>query len=449
MAKKRKGKHEVRVNNERMSNEYEKDAVIFMAAYDIHKIDRHFFRFSKKAKRKELWSQFHIAGLSHNNTYITSYAKCQYTVEYNSFNQLSAFHFDKDVNQYNKINDGFSNGMVTTLYLQHSAKALLDSTLIQVDTCFNMEQFLVVFDEKVYQVDPFALIMSGSLIVGFELIDFETGVPLTSKSIFGRSNNYGARPIKKIQYFKESNFSEDNRNICDIIFNDIYGFLMKSSNNKWKIGNYSYVHNILVVSNNIDNVSEYCQLVLGGKIEDFDIKNISATDDFKYYATEFLGVTTSIKSTNNKHHILNDCIILEGFKTFILLKMISDYEVHQQLDEIVDHQIYVQSQLYPSQVPVITLNVIDNLKRTYSYDRYKQAIDFKLQALKIYRERKIEKNGRLLNVLLYLLAMVGSAQTLQVLQTEFGLPFEITFWIAMVVFLALGIVWMVREIIKK
>ena len=49
----------------------EKDTVVFMTAYDIHKIERHRFHFSKKANKRELWSQFHIAGFSHNNTYIT------------------------------------------------------------------------------------------------------------------------------------------------------------------------------------------------------------------------------------------------------------------------------------------------------------------------------------------------------------------------------------------
>ena len=68
-----------------------------------------------------------------------------------------------------------------------------------------------------------------------------------------------------------------------------------------------------------------------------------------------------------------------------------------------------------------------------------------MEALKIYQERKISKNGRLLNILLYILAMLGSAQTLQVLQTEFALPFSISFWVTMAVFIVCGIVWIVRE----
>lgn len=257
--------------------------------------------------------------------------------------------------------------MISTLYLQHSAKALLDSTLIELNTCFNLERFLIVFDNKVYQVDPMAFIMSGSLMVCFELIDFETAIPLDATSIFGRSNNFGIKPIDKIKYFDESEFREDNRKITDIVFDNVYGFLTNTSGNKWKVGSYSYVHNTLVLSNKIDQISDYFQCVLGGKIEDFNVRNLSATDAFKFYATEYLGVVTDVESGKDKHHILNDCILLESFKMFVLLKMIIDYEIHDKMDEIIDHQIYAKSQLHPLHVPIITLNVIDNLMETYSF----------------------------------------------------------------------------------
>lgn len=322
------------------------------------------FCFKKRKKKKELWEQFHIAGISHDNTYITPYAMCKYTAEYNSLNQITTFHFDDDPEKYNEIYEKFTDEMVSTIYLQHSVNALLDSTLIRVNICFNIERFLVMFDSKIYQVDPIAFMMNGSLIVNFELIDYETGVPLKLNSIYGRANNFGIKPIEKIKYFNEAEFKEDSRKISDVIFENVYGFLTETSNNKWEVGNYSFVHNILVLSNEIDNVSDYFQHVLGGKIEDFNVKNISATDAFKYYSTEYLGVVTNIENTADKHHILNDCMILESFKIFILLKMIIDYEIHHKLDEVIDHQIYVESQMHPLHVPIVMLNVIDNLKKT-------------------------------------------------------------------------------------
>ncbi len=427
----------------------EKDTVVFMTAYDIHKIEKHFFRIGKKLNKKELFSQFHIAGFSHNDTYVTSYAKCKYETEYDSLNQITSFRFDESFEKYNKINNKFADEMIATIYQQNSVKALLDNTLIKVDTCFNLEPFLVVISSKIYQVDSIAFIMNGSLIVNFELIDFETGVPLDSKSIYGRSHNYGIMQIEQIKYFDEENFQNDNRKIADIIFENVHGFLTKLANDKWEVGNYSYVHNIFVLSNKIENVSEYFQNVLGGKINDFSVQNLSSTDDFKLYSTEYLGVVTDVSSQSDESHILNDCLILESFKIFILLKMIMDYDIHHKLNEIIDNQIYAQHQLYPVHAPIITLNVIDNLKKTYTYLRYKQAIDFKLQTLNVYQDRKINKNGRLLNILLYILAMIGSAQTLQVLQTEFGIPFKISFWVVMGVFVIFGLIWLIREIKKR
>lgn len=124
------------------------------------------------------------------------------------------------------------------------------------------------------------------------------------------------KPIEGIKYFDEPEFKDDNRKISDVIFESVYGFLTKSSNNKWEVGNYSFVHNTLVVSNEIENVAEYFQAVLGGKINDFDVKNLSSTDAFKFYSTEYLGLVTELADDGDKHRILNDCIILEAFKTF-------------------------------------------------------------------------------------------------------------------------------------
>lgn len=425
------------------SKEYS-DTVVFMTAYDIHNIERRFLHFKRKTMREELWSQFHISGCSYNNTYITPHSKCSYTVECNSLSQIVAVHFEN-----NEYDDTFINEMLKTVYLQHSASVLLDSTLIQVNICFDMEQFLVLFDEVVYQVDPIVYIMNGSLIVNFELINYETGVPLDARSIYGKLNNYGLKHIDKIMYFGDSEFSEDHRKVSDVIFENVNGFLTNLSNDKWKVGQYSFVHNIFVLSREIPDAANYFQKVLGGKIEDFNVKNLSSTDAFNYYSTEYLGVVTGICTGEDRHLILIDCMLLEGFKIFVLLKMIIDYEIHHKLDDVIDHQIYAEGQLYPLHVPIITLNVIDNLKSTYSYSMYKQAIDFKLKTLNIYQERRINSNGRLLNVLLYILALLGSAQTLQVLQTELGLPFDISFWVVMGFFIVFGLVWIIRETKKQ
>ena len=431
-----------------MDKDTRNETVIFMAAYDIHKIERKLFRLKNKKKKKELWEKFHVAGFVSNNKYIAPFGICNYDFDYNTLNQVSSFHFEENIERYNEINEGFSDEMLSILSMQHSTTALLDSTLIAVEPFFNMEQFLVAFEDEIFQVEPIAFIMNGTLIITYELINFDTGVPLDAMSVLGRENNYGITPIKKIRYFDEAEFVEDTRKISDIIFDNIYGFLMESTDNKWAVGNYSFVHNILVFSNEIENVTEYFQSVLGGKLENLTLTNMSTSNKYEYYSTEYLGLVTFLDD-EDMPHILNDSIILEAFKVFILLKMIITYEIRHNLEDVVNNQIYIESQLHPLHAPIVTLNFIDNFRNIYSFNRYKKAIAFKEQTLKLYQERKKSKNSRLLNILLYILAIFGSVEMLQVLQTEFAIPFKISFWVMMSIFMVFGIVWVKGEVKKQ
>ena len=424
------------------------DTVVFMTAYEIYEFKRHFPRFWQQRKDKELLKHYHISGISNKTTYVSPEAKCNYTAEFDSLKQVSAIRFEESIVEINQKYPQFLEEMMTTLSLHHSAHALLDPFQINISMCFNMESFLVMFDTKILQVDPVAFVMNGSLIVTFELIDYESTIPLKHDVIFGRSNNYGIQPISKIKYFNESEFIDDDRKVSDIIFQNIFDFINKAGKGRWQVDNFSFVHNIFVMSNKIENVSEYFQKVLGAQIDNYKVDNIAATTAFNYYSTEYLGVVTQATS-EDANNILFDCMMLESFKMYLLLKMTIDYEINYKLEKIIDSQIYIENLLYPAHVPIITLNAINNLKETISFSRYKQAVDFKVQALKIGQERKRNSNGRLMNVLLYILALLGSAQTLQVLQTELGLPFKMAFWVVMSVFAVFGIVWIYREIKKQ
>ena len=424
------------------------DTVIFMSAYKIHNFKQRIPHFGQHGKISDLLKQFHISGISNENIYATADAKINYTVEYDSLNQVSSFHFAENESVFAEKNSNFLDEMMTTLLLHHSSHALLDASQIDISICFNMESFLVILGTKVMQVDPVAFLMNDSLIINFELCDFESGLPLEYDSIYGRKNNFTVQPVNKVKYFNESEFTEDSRKISDIIFQNIFNFINNVGKGKWEVDRFSFVHNILVMSNKIENVEEYFQNVLGAQLDGFTVDNIATANVFKYYSKEYLGVVTKITDNDIKNYLF-DCVILESFKIYLLLKMIIDYEVNHNLEKIIDSQIYVESLFYPAHVPIITLNAIDNLKETVSFSRYKQAVDFKVQALKIEQERKRNNNGRLLNVLLYILTLFGSAQTLQVLQVEFGLPFEISFWIVISVFVVFGVVWFYREFKKE
>ena len=89
--------------------------------------------------------------------------------------------------------------------------------------------------------------------------------------------------------------------------------------------------------------------------------------------------------------------------------------------------------------------VIENIKQTNSYKRYKAAVDFKQEVMKYNREKRRDKNGRLLNVLLYLLSFFGCIGTLEILEERFALPFNWGLIIAVIVFGVGGFAWMITE----
>ncbi len=423
------------------------DTVIFMTAYNIHKFKQHIPKFWERRKARDLLKQYHISGISNKNTYVSPVVKCDYTVEYNSLKQVSEFNFEENIVEIAEQHPDVLEEMLATLYLQHSSYALLDVSQINVSMCFNMESFWVMFGTKILQVDPVAFMMNGSLVVNFELVDFDSAVSIGYDSIYGCSNNYGIQPISKIKYSNEQEFTDDDRRIPDIIFQNIFNFINQAGKGKLEVDNFSFVHNILVMSNKIESTNQYFQDVLGAQIDNFKIVNLATANSFEYYSKEYLGVVTQV-ATDNVDKVLFDCMMLESFKLFLLLRMIIDYEVNHKLDKIIDSQIYVESLFYPAHVPIITENMISNLKETVSFSRYKQAIDFKVQALKIQQERKHNSNGRMLNILLYILALLGSAQTLQILDQEFGFPFKVAFGVVMVAFVLLGIVWVCRDFKK-
>lgn len=130
---------------------------------------------------------------------------------------------------------------------------------------------------------------------------------------------------------------------------------------------------------------------------------------------------------------------------YLYLQLIIDYDINNELIKLLDHQIFVKSLLYPRHVPIITMNVIDNLKRTVTFIERAQAIELKIDALKLLQQRKRNSNGIFLNVLLFVLALIGSVQSLQVLSQELGISFCGGLIVIGVGFTILLLVWIFRE----
>lgn len=421
------------------------DVVVFMAAYGVHNLKKTFPSFHKNNKGKHLFKKYHIKGMANAGLYVSSDGKVPYTAEYDIVTQKSKCEIDINSIQLLKSNTELLNDVARFLSIYHSYQSLLDNQRVNFSFFFDLESFLVVFGEKTYQVDPIAYCLNQTLIINYKLIDFDSSEPLTSTAIYGRHNNLNIQRIDKFKYFDGNNFINTDKKISDIIYENLCDFFDELLSGKYKIGNHTFMHNILVCSNNISDEEKYIQKILNIDIPGFKVKNIAPNNNFKYFVTGGIGVVTNVNS--NIDSILYDLLILESFKIYLMLNMIMDYDIHNNLNELIDNQITTKSMFYPfyTPIPIITLNLIDALKETASFKRYEEAIEFKIETLKIYQERSNIRNGRLMNILLYILTAFGSFQTLQILNDSFNIPIKISACIVLPIFFVAGLYWFIKE----
>lgn len=421
------------------------DTVIFITSYNINKYNKNSSLFYTKENFKDLLFKYHITCFASQDSMLTQKGMIKYTTSYDSFTQSTQFHFD-----ICKKNDDIKNyaddikKMSWILQFNHSLESLLDRTMFNISFYLNMESFLVSVNSQLIQVDPIVYYFNNMIFINFELINYTTGKPFTKDSIYGRDNNYNIIPINGVQYFNEKSLQRDSRRIPDIIFENVIGFIEKVTRNKYMIDSYSYVHNILVLSNSILNINKYFLNVLDAEDIKLNLKNLNTSSSFKYYSSDFLGVLTSI-SINCLPEVLFDGQILETLKMYFILNQIVSLEITNGLTETINNQMYIDHLSYVSGTPIITLNAIDNIKQTESFKRNKAAIDFKISYLSLLQQRRKNKNSLLLNILLYVLAFIGGISTLQVLQEELHWPFKLCAFILTIIFIGLGIIWVLKE----
>ena len=110
--------------------------------------------------------------------------KVKYTITHDPITQSSKCNFN--VESKDKCLDDFQDdlkGISWLLLLKHSAEKLFDKSLYEVSFCFNMKQFLVTINSELFQVDPLVFFLNGTAFVSYELIHFDSGIPLKSTEI--------------------------------------------------------------------------------------------------------------------------------------------------------------------------------------------------------------------------------------------------------------------------
>lgn len=421
------------------------DKVFFMTAYNVNEYKRNFSFTFKKECMKELLSQYHISTVSAGDVVYMKDGKFKFKTTFSYYKQATNYEIEAADEQSKSADyDQVMEKISKTICLKHSEKLLFDSNCFELSFIFEMESFLIKIEKGTFQVNPWGFFLNGMVIIVYEVLNYDKGSGVKYNEIFGPTNNFNIMPVNEMRYFDEPEFSEGARNISEIIYGNIIGFLESVLKNKYKADNFSLVHNILVVSNSIEDKEKYFKDVLGAGEVELQIKNLNTTTAFEYYSQEYMGVVSAV-SQDAWNQVQSDCVLLEAMKMYLFLQMIVGYEIKDKLEDTIDNQLYVERLFYPSGVPIITMNVLASIKETQSFKQYKEANNFKISYFKLMQERKKNQNNLFLNILLYLLALISGIGTLQVLQAEFGWPFKVSFVILILVFIGLGIFWIYKE----
>jgi len=410
------------------------DCVYFMSAYMVKRRKKKLPVFKRKKKLADLFAKTRVSHYVIDGTVGTPKGAFKYSTTFDSYKQSTNFEFDKSLND---VQDEVKQ-LSWILALTHSMEKLLDKDLFNFAFFANMESFLVSVNSRVLQVDPFVFCLNEVIFVNFELIDYCTTKPLNKDDILGRINNYNIIPVEKVRYFDEEEFSPDTRKISDIIFDNLNNLLNNLTEHKLITDSVAApVYNIFVRSNDIGRrIDEYFLAVLDAEDVNLELKNLSGTNAFKYFSQEFLGVATRI-AVGSEEQVLFECQLLEAVKMYFFVNQYAALTFTNDLNKLVDSKMRIESLVFVRGTPAITLFSIENMKQTFTYKKNEKALDFKISFLKLSQEHIRNKNAKVLNFLLYLLAFIGGIGALEVLHEQFCWNFGTIF--SMFVFIFLGL----------
>ena len=327
--------------------------------------------------------------------------------------------------------------------LRHAQSVLVDERYFTINFTFWLEPFLVWIDGRMYQVDAGTFMMNSVLFVVFEIIDYKTGKPLTKDDVGAKAENYNLLIADKYQFFDESQPTPIAMKIPEIVYERISDFLCELSNKSLVPKEYSFVHDTLVFSNNIEDVSEYFCKLIGVKKPISKIKDISTLEAYRYYPQDGCSVITHF-DYDNFDAILYPAIVLEAIKLYIHVFQTTNLEDETDIHRTIRNDIYLQNLFCSPNLPIVTHNLLNYIRESEPYKKHSEALQLKIAYLSAQNELKKNRNATVLNVLLYVISLLGAIGTLDVIEQHFGVPFEHSFIVITILFV-LGLIWWVIE----
>ena len=298
--------------------------------------------------------------------------------------------------------------------------------------------------EQAFQIDPVIFSLNRALIIAFEVIDFETGNPLKKDDVLGKLGNYNLLTVNGYQYFGEASITPANNKISEIIYNNISSFFSEMTGKKFVPEDYSFIHNTLVLSNDVDDIAGYFCKLIGTKEIPSPLVNISTTENYQYYPQDGSCVITKYNSDDVSLPLYNG-ILFEAIKMYVYLTQIINLEITSDVNKVMRNDLYLENLFFAPHVPIETHNLLSYVYKTSSFQHHKEATRLKISYMTAENDSKKSRNGVLLNILLYIVSLIGAIGTLDTLECRLNIPFKYSFSAVILFFSVFGIIWGITE----
>ncbi|HJF93276.1 MAG TPA: hypothetical protein K8V82_00600 [Lachnoclostridium phocaeense] len=298
------------------------DNVLFISAYnsDHYKMQnwilrniRQLFPSSREKNIHSLLKKYHLSFVASDGFLTSVDEKIKIETHYDYMHQKTTFSFNPKSTNNGKDAMFSLKGSGFYINLQHAQSVLIDDQYFKIQFIVWLSPFLVWINDRMYQIDSGAFMMNHVWFTIFEIIDYKTGKTLTKDDACSKVKNYNLLPVEKYQFFDEQQPVDTDLKISEIIYNTISGFTWELTNKRFRSEGYSFVHNTVVFSNHIENISDYFCKLINIKAPVSSVKDISTVETYEYYPQDGCSVISHFDS-NEFNTVLYPVIILETLK---------------------------------------------------------------------------------------------------------------------------------------
>lgn len=426
------------------------DMVVFMTAYHFPKITMPKKKRFLKKKRDMLaaMKKHHIEAVFCNDVVVSQLGRMDFKSSFDDWSRHTTMTFSAE-QLAKESHDKILHQMAWSFHLKNEMTALFDRDILQPAFFYRLEPFFVYLQEKVVKVDALAYTLTnGILCTAFTLYDCAEKRILSAHDVYGRNHHYHLCEVNRISNDGEIWTDIEATSISHITSERVGLFNLEALNVDFIQNGFTFYHSMLIMSNEISDYEEYAKDVVGADRLSMPLKDISPTKECMYFSQECFAIVSAYEK-DNFGHLLYRQIALESLKLYYFVNMIVSYEQTTSLSETYQQVLRLEILEHMIGTPVLTIEVLNNIRQMSTYAKLKEAMNFKLDYLNTKQEQRRNENATLLNLLLYALTLVGTVGTVYDLAKEFCWPIPWVLSFVVIAFVILGGLWYKRERDKK